>query len=132
MGCFVSVHMQDDLIAVTGRSTVEICRQGRLRQQSECICPALSGCDFLAEGRSRWGPRSPSEEMVCGRLERSLHDRADLGSEPAPNHDHAIVVHPRGQMSPQVLCVGQVPGLRAVPSPPRTHKPLHLRGSAGD
>ena len=89
-------------LAVSRGAGVESSRQRRFGQQARRVSAPLRRGDLLrAHPCRRHVPRATKQDVRCG-FERALQHGANFGREPSTDHDHAIGVHPRGELPRQV------------------------------
>jgi hypothetical protein len=125
-------HVQHHLVAVARGAAIHVGGQGRLGQHPKSIGATLGRRQFLGDRVAGWCVRGFAKQPVRRGLERALHDGADLGGEPSTNHDHAIVVHPRGELALQVPRLCLLRRLHAVHTPPRPHHAFDVGAVAGE
>ena len=132
-GCprLVGVDVQHHLIAVARRAAIDVGRQGGLREQCERVSPTLSWRQVLGHRVAGRCVGGIAEQAVRRGLEGSLYHRAHFRGEPPANHDHAVVVHPRGELTIQVLRLCVFGGHHAIHAAPRANEAFHVRGCAG-
>jgi hypothetical protein len=119
--------MDHHLIAVPGRPAVEVRRQRGFGEETERIRPALPRGDLFRDGLGPRGLAAFSEQPIGRGLERTLHDRADLGREASAQDQHPVVVHPCLQLPVQVLRLRLVGRLEPVHAAPGSNQAFDVR-----
>ena len=119
-------HVHGHLEAVAGAAGIEPAGQRALGHQPQRIRAPLCAARLVSLRGRRY--------LLQCRFHGAQHHRACLGGQPRPQHQHAIVVHPRAQRAARQAHLLGVRLRVAVRLPPRPHQPLHLRagGAAGD
>jgi hypothetical protein len=72
------------------------------------------------------GPARLLKQPIGRGLERALHHRADLRRQPAPQDDHAVVVHPGVEVAVQMSLRGLFGRHRAIDAAPGSCDALDL------
>ena len=127
--------MHYDLIAIASRSTVEVGCQCALGQQAEGVGAALAYRGRPARVLSRpiaghivLVPFRFLIEPLPRRLQRPLHDRAQLGRQPTANDQHPVFVNP-GRQTPSLVLPPVGVGRRDPVDPaPGPRQPFDMRG----
>ena len=123
--------MQHHLVAVACSAAIEVCRQGRLGQPPKRVGATLRGRQRLGHRVAvRRGGRLAKQPVGRG-LDRTLHHGADLGREASPNRDHAVIVHPGGELALQMPRLRLPRRLHPVHAPPDPDDTFDVRAVAG-
>ena len=113
---------QHRAVAISGRSTIKIGRQGALGNQPERVGSPLSHGNFTGVWIRSSGI---STEPLTRCLERPLHDRSHLRRYTATDDRHPIGVDPHPQL-PRLVPAALIPGLGDSVDPPKFQRAIEL------
>lgn len=85
------LRVQHHLIAVAGRSAIQVRSQRRFGQQSKSVGPALCRRHLVCQLLGRRCTLRLAKQSIGRGLERALDDGAHLGCKTATNHHHSQI-----------------------------------------